>query len=414
MSRLHRPIATRALALAALLLCLAAALAGCSLGGGSSKSGGAPAEAGGPGRTVTLRFASADPSAAATTFIRELGRLSGGRLRAVAVRYDDRATNVDQRIARDVAAGKLDVADVATRAWESLGATGLRAFQSPFLITSDALLDRVVADRRIAETLLRSLEPLHVTGLALTPRGIRYLFADRPLDEPDAFKGARIRINESPTTDHILSTLDARPTTDVRSGPEVVAELRDGSLDAVEADMRLAAAAGYVRPAPHATAPLFAKVTTLVANTERLQRLGPSAAGWLREAAERAAAAERALDDRDAWAAACTAGLIAAKVTPARMDALHAALRDSHNNLGADPTAALAIDRIGLVGARTPRVDPWAHCGSGGSAPSPTKVIDGTYEVTITEDDLARSGTEPDAGGTFASTSTTAVTSCST
>jgi TRAP-type C4-dicarboxylate transport system substrate-binding protein len=397
----NRTTAARPVALAALLPCLAAALAGCSLGGGSSKSGGSPAEPGPANRTITLRYASADAGAVAPTFATELARLSGGRLRAVTVRYDDRATDVDQRIARDVAGGRLDVADVAARAWESLGATGLRAFQSPFLITSDALLDRVVADRRIAGPLLRSLSPLRVTGLALTPRGVRYLFADRPLDRPDAFKGARIRVNESPTTEDILSELGARPTTSVRNGPDVIAALRDGNLDAVEANMRLATAAGYVREAPHLSPPLYAKVTTLVANSKRLEQLGPAAASWVREAAARAAAAERAHDDRSSWVAACASGLRVATPTPAQLDALQVSVVDTHTNLDADPVAAVAVDRIGLLATQTPRVDPWAHCAGERAWSSPTRDIDGTYEVTITQADLDRTGTEPGNDGPY-------------
>ena len=401
MSRPNRPAPARAIALAVVLPCLAASLGGCSLGGGSSKSGGSPADTRYPAGAVTLRFATAEPGAVGSTFARELGLLSGGRVRMVAVRYDDLATDVDQKIARDVAAGRLDVADVASRAWESLGATGLRAFQSPFLITSDALLDRVVGDPRIGDSLLRSLAPLRVTGLALTPRDVRYVFATRPLDRPDAFKGARIRINESPTTDDILSTLGARPTADVRSGPDVAAALREGRLDGVEASMRLAVAGGYVRSAPHVSAPLFAKVTTLVANSNRLRQLGPSVAGWIREAAKRAAAAERAVDDRGSWLRACGAGMTVARTTPARLDALHAALVDTHANLDADRTAALAIDRIGLLATESARVDPWAHCGSDGADESATKVIDGSYEVTITDADLAATGELPDVGGRF-------------
>jgi TRAP-type C4-dicarboxylate transport system substrate-binding protein len=388
--------------LAALLPCLAAVLAGCSLGGGSSKSGGSPAERGSATRTITLRFASADSGAVARTFASELARLSGGRLRAVAVRYDDLATDVDQQIARDVAGGRLDFADVAARAWESLGATGLRAFQSPFLITSDALLDRVVADHRIARPLLQSLAPLRVTGLALTPRGVRYVFAvDRQLDRPDAFKGARIRVNESPTTEDMLSELGAHPTTSVRSGRDVVAALRDGSLDAVEASMRLATASRYLPEAPHQSPPLYAKVTTLVANSERLEHLGSAAAAWIREAAARASAAERAQDDRNSWVAACASGLTVAKTTPAQLDALQAAVVDTHTNLDADPTAALAIDRIGLLATQTPRVDPWAHCTGEAATSSRTKDIDGTYEVTITQADLDRTGTEPGNDGPY-------------
>ena len=401
MSSPNRPAAARAIALVVVLPCLAASLGGCSLGGGSSKSGGPPADAGSPAGTITLRFATAEPGAVGSTFA-----ASSACCRAAACVWSPCATTIARptwiRRSRVTLPPGGSTLPTSPRARGSrLGATGLRGFQSPFLITSDALLDRVVADPRIGDSLLRSLAPLRVTGLALTPRDVRYLFATRPLDRPDAFKGARIRINESPTTDNILATLGARPTADVSSGPDVAAALREGRLDGVEASMRLAVASGYVRSAPHVSAPLFAKVTTLVANSSRLRQLGPSAAGWIREAAKRAAAAERALDDRGSWLRACGAGMTVAHTTPARLDALHAALADTHANLDADRTAALAIDRIGLLATQSPRVDPWAHCGSDGADESATKVIDGAYEVTITDADLAATGELPDVGGRF-------------
>jgi hypothetical protein len=145
----------------AALVVLAVSLAGCSLGdGGSASKAGAPAAPSAAGGTRTVRYASGDPGAAQNTFFKELALASGGRLRAAPVKYDADATDIDQRIARDVAGGKLDIADVGARAWESVGVTGLRAFQSPFLLTSDALLDRALSDPRVTKPLLESLAPL--------------------------------------------------------------------------------------------------------------------------------------------------------------------------------------------------------------------------------------------------------------
>jgi len=218
---------------------LAAAVTGCSLGSGSSKAGGPAATPEPAARVVTVRFATADPGVGQAEFFAQLLRVSGGRLRAKPVRYDRNATDIDQRIARDLAAGRIDVADVGARAWESLGVAGPSAFQSPFLINSDALLDRATSDPRVARPILQSLDGLNVTGLAVAPVGVRYLFSvKRPLDTPRAFAGARVRINASATTEDMLRALHARPTTAVRSGPDVIAALRAGRLDAVEADRK--------------------------------------------------------------------------------------------------------------------------------------------------------------------------------
>src|SRR5687768_16156547 len=109
-----------------LIAWLSVGLTGCSLGGGSSKAGG-PAPTPSPsGRTVTIKFASGNPGIGQAEFLKQLARASGGRLRAQPVRYDTSATDVDQVIVRDLVDGRIDVADVAARAWESVGVTRLR------------------------------------------------------------------------------------------------------------------------------------------------------------------------------------------------------------------------------------------------------------------------------------------------
>src|SRR5688572_17794830 len=188
-----------------IVLCvLALALGGCSLGGGPSDDGKRAPASTTSGRTVTVHFAG-ESGLLRTSFVEVLERVSGGRLRVVSPRYERGDADDDGRIARDVVRGRLDVAEVSARAWETLGVTSLRAFQSPFLLTSDALLDRATSDPRVTQPLLRSLAGLDVTGLAFAPAGVRYLFSARePLSTPRAFAGARIRIEASLTGEDIL------------------------------------------------------------------------------------------------------------------------------------------------------------------------------------------------------------------
>ncbi len=128
----HRRAAWRwpALALIGVL-----AAAGCS-GRGASKAGGAPEAA--PDGTITLTFASGDPLPVDTTFAALVAKDSGGHLKLHTSYYNARSTSVDVRLAAALAAGKLDVGDVASRAWESQGIEAFRAYQVPFLVTSRA------------------------------------------------------------------------------------------------------------------------------------------------------------------------------------------------------------------------------------------------------------------------------------
>jgi C4-dicarboxylate-binding protein DctP len=368
-------------------------LAGCSLtGGGAGKAGGpAPKERAFTG-VVTIRYGAADPGIVQPEFFAELARVSHGHVRAVPVVYDTRAPDGDQRVARDLIAGKLDVADVATRAWESHGVGAMRAFQSPFLITSDALLDRATADPRVAGPLLRSLASLGVTGLAILPVGVRYLFSRHaPLSSPEALAGARVRVSTSRLSDEIMRAVRARPTSAIRNEDAVVAALERGRLDAVESNIHAAVNSGYIAAAPYISSPIFAKANATVANSARLRALGPQAAAWVRIAAERAAARVREQDAAIDWEAACGGGLRVTPSTPAQIDALQRALFGVHVGLDGDAVAALAIDRIGLLAVRAPAGDRWAQCGHARAA-SPSRALDGAYEFDISPADQARVG----------------------
>jgi hypothetical protein len=112
------------------------AAAGCN-GQGASKAGGVPEAA--PHGTITLSFASADQLPVDTTFATLVAKDSGGHLKLHTSYYNGRSTSVDVRLAAALAAGKLDVADVASRAWESQGIEAFRAYQVPFLVTSRSL-----------------------------------------------------------------------------------------------------------------------------------------------------------------------------------------------------------------------------------------------------------------------------------
>jgi TRAP-type C4-dicarboxylate transport system substrate-binding protein len=382
---------------AALVVMAALMVAGCS-GPGAGKAGGAPAAA--PNGTITLTFASANPLPVDTTFATLVDQDSGGHLKLRTVYYNARSTSVDQTIAADLQKGKLDVGDVASRAWESLGVSAFRAYQDPFLITSRELLDAAVTGR-IAAGLLATLKPTGITGLAIAPDSIRYLYSTRPLTTIAQFSGARIRIIESATTAEVLRALGATPVTDISSGPPAVQALRDGTLTAVESNPDSAIANGYVQVAPYVVVnvPLFAKTTTFAVNSAQLARLPARDAGWLRQAAQQAAATEAtSATDRADWGTLCAQGLKPLALTGQQLTALQNAEAPTYADLASDPPTALAVDRIGGLATSEPRMDAWATCRGAGVAGSPTKVLDGSYEFTITQAEVVASGDCADCG----------------
>jgi TRAP-type C4-dicarboxylate transport system substrate-binding protein len=344
--------------------------------------------------TITLTFASGDPLPVDTTFATEVDQLSGGHLKLHAEYFDARSAGVDETIAADLKKGTLDVADVASRAWESLGVETFRAYQVPFLVTSRELLDRAVTGP-VANAMLASLKPIGVTGLAIVPLGIRYLYSTRPLSTLAQFAGARIRIPVSATTSEVLSQLGATPVmTRGGGGPQDLQGLRDGKLTAVEFDPEHADS-GIVQVAPYVVvnAPLLAKTSTFAINSVALRRLPATDAGWLRKAAEQAAASVAySSADRVAWASLCAQGLKPLALTVSQFNALHNAEAPTYYDLSSDPATALAIDRIGGLAASTPRMDPWATCRGVGVTSSPTAALDGSYGITITQGEVVASG----------------------
>jgi TRAP-type C4-dicarboxylate transport system substrate-binding protein len=386
----------------ALALIAVLAAAGCN-GQGASKAGGAPEAA--PDGTITLSFASADQLPVDTTFATLVAKDSGGHLKLHTSYYNGRSTSVDVRLAAALAAGKLDVADVASRAWESQGIEAFRAYQVPFLVTSRSLLDRAVT-APVATGMLAALKPAKVTGLAIVPTGIRYLLSTRPLTTPAQFYGAKIRINDSTTSSLVISALGATPVTSIASGPPAVQALRDGKLTAIETDPVNAMMNGYLQVAPYVlvNAPLHAKTTTLAVSSAALARLPAADVGWLREAAAQAAASQAvSTSDRVDWASMCGQGLKPLAATPSQFRALHAAEASTYADVAGDPQTTLAVDRIGEMATKEPRIDNWATCHGVGVAASPTKALDGTYGTTFTQADVAASGDCTDCGnaGTY-------------
>jgi hypothetical protein len=145
-------------------------------------------------------------------------------------------------------------------------------------------------------------------------------------------------------------------------------------------------------------APLFAKTTTLAASSAVLAKPPARDAGWLRQAA---APQATTATDRVRRASACSQGLKPLAVTQQQFTALHAAEAATYAGLAADQQTTLAIDRIGSLATQEPRMDNWATCHGLGAGASPTKVLDGTYGVTVTQAEVVASGDRADCGNSY-------------
>jgi TRAP-type C4-dicarboxylate transport system substrate-binding protein len=121
--------------LAALAVTVTMAATACS----GSEAG---AKAGGPATPVVLRIGTDDfqgrPAAdQIEEFVRQVAALSDGQIEIEPVWHAaGDGPDWDQRVARLVVGGELDMGMIPARSWDTEGVTTLRALNTPFLVTS--------------------------------------------------------------------------------------------------------------------------------------------------------------------------------------------------------------------------------------------------------------------------------------
>ena len=98
-----------------------------------------------------------------------VAKYSGGHLKLHTIYYNARSTGVDVRLAAALASGKLDVGDVASRAWESQGVGAFTYAQllRMVFVTSPPPRRRFASALNGAGRRLPSSEP----ALAIAPAG---------------------------------------------------------------------------------------------------------------------------------------------------------------------------------------------------------------------------------------------------
>jgi TRAP-type C4-dicarboxylate transport system substrate-binding protein len=384
----------------AALALVALAAAGCS--GGD--------KAGGSGGILTLRLASDDPPEATASlqikdFARQVRRLSDGRLR-IHVGWLANGSGsrhplaFDQKTAQKVIDGKYELALVPARAWDVLGVTSLRAIQTPFLVNSDALLDKVTSDP-VAEKMLGGLGDVGVVGLALWPEALRHPVGfGHPLRSLSDFAGKGIRAPRSRLTWEILRALGARPLDFV--GDEMGPAIDSGELRGAESE--IGRVHDLIRPGiVTANVTLFPRANTIVANRAAFERLNDDQRETLRRAAAetlRHVVASRRTDAEEARTA-CGVGVRIAVASDADIRGLVRATRPVVARLERDDLTRTSIQRIVALretvsGSRAAI----APCGRPSAAtakaktggPPATLPPDGVYRSLLSPKEFTRAG----------------------
>jgi C4-dicarboxylate-binding protein DctP len=380
-----------------------------ALAAGAGCSGGD--KAGGLGGVVTLRLATDDQPPLGSSpqieeFAQEVRRLSDGRMR-IRVGWGANGSGTqhpkgfDQKTARKVIDGRYQLALVPARAWDVLGVTSLEALQAPFLVDSDALLDKVTADGALDDRMLAGLSRVGVVGLSLLPETLRHPAGfGRPLRSVSDFANAGVSAPRSAVTWEVIRALGAHPFD--FSGDERGPLIDKGTLDASETDIGRAQnlpRAGIVT----ANVSFFPRANTLVANEKAFGRLTDGQRETLRKAAAATLAYVRKTRPTDAESAraACAAGVRIVLASDADIRGLVRATRPVVARLERDEGTRKSIERIATLRDALPGVRPAIAPCSGASAgkaaarsggQQATLPPDGVYRSLISPDEFLRAG----------------------
>ena len=350
----------------AVLLCLAVAGTACN-------STGAATRAGGSSGTVVLRLGTDDPESAPTApiirrFAERVAALSDGEVEIEPVWQANAPAGPDvrdwdQRIARQVVSGDLDLGLVPARAWDTEGVNSLRTFSAPMLLDSYELVAKVVKSD-LGDDALAGLDGVGVTGLALVPEGLRHVFAfGEAMTTPKDFVGTTVRTPRSNTGYALFEAWGATPADLQASAFDT--GVRDGTVGAAESSFVRAAAL----PTPTTTTTgniiTSANLQVLVIQTEALKRLSSKHADALRKAAKevRDQVLLTAQPDETGLAEAyCAAGGTVVTASAGDIAALRQAAQPVYDELEQDATTRTAISRIEKLKSEIPRPAPLEPC----------------------------------------------------
>jgi TRAP-type C4-dicarboxylate transport system substrate-binding protein len=267
----RRPSVTRAFALLAVLAMMLAAPA-CS-SSDVDKAGGTRTE---PPVVLTLANHEVGPQDV-QFWLDEVQRRSGGSLVIqVTNRWRDQEFAYDKAAIADVQAGKVQLAKVNARVYDTVGVNSFQALVAPFLIDNHTLQRRVLESDLMGE-MLAGTGKLGLVGLAVLPTSLRKpLGVSRPLVTVEDYQGARVGTREGEVAKATFAALGATPV-------ETIPGVRRSDLDGIELDFGLNE---YEQQAKAFTSnvTLWPRPVTLVINREAFESLTPGQQDALRHA----------------------------------------------------------------------------------------------------------------------------------
>jgi TRAP-type C4-dicarboxylate transport system substrate-binding protein len=220
---------------------------------------------------------------------------------------------------------RADLGIVSARTFDTLGVTSFQALQAPYLVTSNELIDKVLADP-VAAKMLEGTTELGLVGLGLAFDFLAYPGGfEEPVLSPDDYRGKAFQVRPSRANDLLTQALGA--TSDPRNGQDF-----EKAVEAKE----VRGSWGYFNEPSQpvggeiftANEPAFARANVIVANEKVFAGLSAAQQQALRAAAAqtREWMATRHTDPAVTAAAYCAQGFgDIAIATPAELEAMKAA-----------------------------------------------------------------------------------------
>jgi TRAP-type C4-dicarboxylate transport system substrate-binding protein len=370
------------LANVAMLAVSAVTLAACS-GSSSDKAGGVEKQ-----EPVVLELASftSDIQPPLQAFAEEVAKRSDGSMRIeFEPEWRGGDPNAERGTIEDVKAGKVDMAWVGGRVFDTLDVTSFQALLAPLLVDSYDLEEKVF-ESGIPTSMLEGVEELGVVGVGVLPGQMRKLLGvSHPFLEPSDFEGEVIGGAENElsvrTFRALGATLEALPA--------------GGSLEGLDAtEQHLAAMWGnrYNKHAKYvgANVNLWPRPLVIVAGKEVFESLASEQQAVLREAA--AAAVPEALaasrtEDEEAASELCRRGLTFAIASESELAELRGALEPVYAELTADRETKSNIEAITNLKRRIAASAEAPACTSTEPPATASPIPDGTYETTLAKAD---------------------------
>jgi TRAP-type C4-dicarboxylate transport system substrate-binding protein len=328
-------------------------VAAAAVGLAATRLGSEPSNrAGGVNRSkaVVLTLASHETGADTRAWAQAVRRLSHGSLRIV-VKGNWRRSQVDYEkdTIADVRSGKVSLASIPVRAYDTIGVRSFQGLLAPFLIDSYALQDKVLASR-LPTRMLSGVQRLGVVGVALLPGPLqKVLSIGGPTLAPSDYHPQEIAIHRSEVAASTFRALGTHSTELAgEPGPQI---------GVIEADLVELVANRYNLITADETLPsnvsFWPRVVSVVMNDKAFAALTPAQRRVLERSAAALGPAMKRLehDERGALAVICRGakgpgGFAFLTATPSNLAALRRAVTPVYRRLGRDDATRSVIASV--------------------------------------------------------------------